>query len=190
MRNSRLAYVLQDWEANASAKGRFVVALFRVAQLAGRAPRPLSLLGKPYLAFYRLFVEWILGIELPWSVRVGPNFQLGHGHGLVVHPNTTIGANCLLRQTTSIGDRGLWEDPDDNAPTIGDNVNIGANVVILGPISVGSNTIIGAGSVVVKDVPDGAIVVGNPARIVRMQREQEAGSKGEPVAARDRELGT
>ncbi len=167
-----IAFVFQDWKANKSAKGRFVLVLFRLAQLLKRLPKPLRVFGLPYAVFYKMFVEWLLCVELPWSVRAGPGLQIGHGYALVVHPNTTIGANCLLRQATSIGDRGLSEDACDNAPRIGDNVNIGANVVILGPITIGDGAVIGAGSVVVKDVPAGAVVAGNPARVVRVGTEE------------------
>ncbi len=170
-----LAYVFQDWKVNGSAKSRFILVLFRSAQLAKRLPRPLGVFGIPYLGFYKVLVEWIFGIELPSSLRVGPNLWLGHGHALVVEPNTTIGANCFLRQSTTIG-RKRWPTAEDNgreAVMIGNNVDIGSNVVILGPIAIGDNVAIGAGSVVVEDVPDGAVVVGNPARIIRIRESRQ-----------------
>jgi putative colanic acid biosynthesis acetyltransferase WcaB len=81
----------------------------------------------------------------------------------VLNPQTVIGANCILRQSTTIGNK----EPDGKAPVIGNQVNIGANVCIIGDISIGDNVIIGAGSVVVKDIPANCVVGGNPAKIIR-----------------------
>lgn len=58
-------------------------------------------------------------------------------------------------------------------PTIGDNVSLGANVVIIGGVHIGNNVTIGAGSVVVKDVPDNAVVVGNPGRVIKYKEPNE-----------------
>ena len=87
------------------------------------------------------------------------------------HPFSTIilakhiGKNCTLRQLTTIGNLGPKHDVLC-APTIGDNVDIGANVTVIGDIKIGNNVIIGAGAVIVKDVPDNCTVVGNPGRII------------------------
>lgn len=75
-----------------------------------------------------------------------------------------IGEKFQFRNGLTIGNKA-----NDNSllPTIGDNVSVGANVVIIGDINIGNNVIIGAGAVVVKDVPDNCIVAGNPAKIIR-----------------------
>ena len=77
-----------------------------------------------------------------------------------------IGKNFSFRQNTTIGNKG--EGLTFDTPEIGDNVVVGANVVIIGNIRIGNNVVIGAGSVVVKDIPDNAVVVGNPARIIKI----------------------
>ena len=88
-----------------------------------------------------------------------------------MHPSSTylnaqyIGRNFTCRQNTTIGNKS--DDKPSERPTIGDNVTLGANVVIIGNVRIGNNVTIGAGSVVVRDVPDNAIVVGNPARIIK-----------------------
>ena len=77
-----------------------------------------------------------------------------------------IGRNFSHRNCTTIGNK--IDGRNDLVPVIGDNVTLGANVVIIGKITIGNNVIVGAGSVVTKDIPDNSIVVGNPARIIGM----------------------
>jgi putative colanic acid biosynthesis acetyltransferase WcaB len=173
--NNFIKYIFQDWEVNktTSAKARLSLLMFRLAQRLGRLPKPLSFISIIYRTIYQLFIEWILGIELPWDIEyVGPNLKLHHGQALVVYRETIIGANCTLRHSTSLGNKKLPDGSYSASPRIGNNVDIGSNVVIIGPITIGDNAVIGAGSVVVKDVLSGAIVAGNPARIIRM-REQK-----------------
>jgi putative colanic acid biosynthesis acetyltransferase WcaB len=159
--------ILQDWEANrGNIKGQLVLALFRLAQWVRALPDPWWMLGLPYLVFYRIAVEWMLGIELRFKTRVGPRLRLFHGHALVVHEATIIGSDCILRQSTTIGNKTLADGTAGGSPVIGDGVDVGSNVVILGAISIGDKSVIGAGSVVVKDVPAGAVVAGNPAQII------------------------
>jgi putative colanic acid biosynthesis acetyltransferase WcaB len=159
--------IFQDWEANlGNPKGQLVLVLFRLAQWARALPEPWWLLCIPYLAFYRINVEWILGIELRFRTRVGPRLRLFHGQGLVVHEKTVIGANCTLRQSTTIGNKTLADGSEGAAPIIGNGVDIGANAVILGGITIGDGAVIGAGAVVLKDVPARAVVAGNPARVI------------------------
>jgi putative colanic acid biosynthesis acetyltransferase WcaB len=160
--------VFCDWQANrGNIKGQLILALFRGAQRVRALPSPCWLFGLPYLAFYRIFVEWVLGVELRYKTSIGPRLRLFHAHALVVHEGTIIGSDCTLRQSTTIGNKTLFDGTPGACPKIGDGVDIGSNAVILGPISIGARAVIGAGSVVVKDVPEGATVAGNPARIIR-----------------------
>lgn len=75
-----------------------------------------------------------------------------------------VGEGCVFRQNTTIGTKATNKPLD--APIIKDGVDFGANVICIGDITIGSHAVIGAGSVVVKDVPDYAIVVGNPAKVI------------------------
>ena len=159
--------IFQDWDANrGNPKGQLVLALFRLAQQVRAWPEPWWLLGAPYLAFYRVGLEWVLGIELRFKTSVGPGLRLFHGQGLVVHEGTVIGADCALRQSTTIGNKTLADGSASACPVLGDGVDVGANAVIIGAIKIGDRAVIGAGAVVVKDVPPGAVVAGNPARVI------------------------
>jgi serine acetyltransferase len=153
----------QDRAANPSnPKAQLVLTLFRIAHALrgdGPKPRPASV---PVGILYRVLVDWVLGIELPWRTTVGPGLTLDHGHALVVHDHTVIGSNVVLRQGVTLG---LRRGPAD-CPLIGDGVDIGAGAIILGDVVIGDGARIAAGAVVINDVPAGATAVGNPARIV------------------------
>lgn len=176
-----MSSIFQDWDANCgNPKGRIILVLFRLANALKRGPRLWLPATVIYGIFYRLFVEWILGVELPWKTRVGSGLRLDHGQGLVVNDHAIIGKNCHLRHATTIGNK---EHPDgtySGSPVIGDSVKIGAHVVILGAVKVGDNAVIGAGSVVTKDVPSGATVVGNPARVLKIR---DAAAQGPDLQA-------
>lgn len=156
--------ILQDWEANAgNAKGRFIMVLFRTCQVIRSWPEPLWLLGSPVLAFYVLLVHWLMGIELDYKSKIGPGLALHHGSGVVVHQTAIIGANCILRHGVTLGER----RSGGGCPVLGDRVETGVHAIILGPVKIGDGAVIGAGSVVLHDVPAGAVVAGNPAKVIR-----------------------
>ena len=158
--------ILQDWQANAgNPKGRLVMACFRLMHLL-RQSLLTFILFLPLFLLYRLLVEWFMGIELPWKTRIGPGFRVDHGQALVINDGTVFGAGCTVRNSTTIGNKRAAGGGYTRAPIFGDRVDIGANAVIIGPVTIGDDVLIGAGAVVVKDVPAGHIAVGNPARIL------------------------
>lgn len=161
--------IFQDWARNAgNPKGRIIMVLFRTAFALRQGPAPLMLLAVPYGIFYRVFVEWFLGVELPWKTRIGPGLRIEHGQTLVVNDQTIFGSHCMVRHSTTIGNKQLRSGAYSGSPVIGDHVDIGANAVILGEIRIGDHAVIGAGSVVLKDVPPSTVVAGNPARVLRV----------------------
>ncbi len=154
--------ILQDWEANrGNWKSQGALLLYRAAQALSQEPVPLRWLGLPVTALYVVLVEWGMGIELNLKSRLGPGLRLYHGMGLVVHEKSVVGKNCTLRHCTTLGEK------SGAAPVLGDNVDVGCNVVILGGVKVGEGAVIGAGSVVLRDVAPGDVVAGNPARSVK-----------------------
>lgn len=123
----------------------------------------LKLIGFPIRFLYKLIIQWIMGVDLPDSTKIGKNFVIYHGQGLVVNNQTIIGDNVILRHNTTIGNA----KANGGCPIIANNVEVGANVVIIGEITIGANSVIAAGSVVLKNVPEKVIVAGNPAKIIK-----------------------
>lgn len=164
--------IFQDVRANrGNPKGMVVMVLFRIAHLL-RGNVLSFILFLPYFLFYRVFVEWVLCIELPWKTRIGPGFRIDHGQALIVNDNTVFGAGCTVRNSTTIGNKRLKDGTYCASPRFGDRVDIGANAVIIGPLVIGDDVAIGAGAVVLRDVPSGHIAVGNPARVLPKREPQ------------------
>ncbi|MEY8211973.1 MAG: DapH/DapD/GlmU-related protein [Colwellia sp.] len=107
-------------------------------------------------------IEVVIGISLPKTVVVGGGVKIHHFGNIFIHKNVRIGENCTLRQGVTLGNR----YNDDKAPIICDGVELGAYAQVLGGITLGENCKVGAMSVVLKDVPAGKTVCGNPAKIV------------------------
>jgi len=168
------AYLFQDWQSNRqNFKGQYVLFLFRLAQLINRS-MILKVIFYLYLLLYRYWVDWVWNIELPRKLTVGKGLSLYHGHALVINHGVIIGEYCVLRNSTTIGHKKLADGSFTACPRIGNNVDIGANVCIIGDITIGDNVIIGAGAVVTKNIPSDCVVVGNPARILEKKEEQSA----------------
>jgi serine O-acetyltransferase len=106
------------------------------------------------------------GIEIHPGAKIGRGFFIDHGTGVVIGETAEIGDNCVFFHGVTLG--GTGHHRDKRHPTIGNNVLIGANATLLGPIKVGDNTKIGATTVIInRDVPPNCTVVGAPGRIVK-----------------------
>ena len=105
------------------------------------------------------------GIEIHPGAVIGEGLFIDHGNGVVIGETTVIGDNVTLYQGVTLG--GTGKDVGKRHPTIEDDVVIGSGAKVLGPFTVGKGSKVGAGSIVLKEVPPNCTVVGNPGRIVR-----------------------
>ncbi len=105
------------------------------------------------------------GIEIHPGARIGEGFFIDHGSGVIIGETTIIGNNVTLYQGVTLG--GTGKEQGKRHPTIEDNVMISAGAKVLGSFTIGANSKIGAGSVVLKPVPPNCTVVGVPGRIVK-----------------------
>lgn len=107
----------------------------------------------------------VTGADIPLNTRIGGGLLLTHPNGIVIHPASIIGVNCLIFQQATIGNGGK----KPGSPIIGGHVDIGAGAKILGGVRIGNCVRIGANAVVLDDVPDHCTAVGIPARIIPKQ---------------------
>ncbi|MDH3513897.1 MAG: serine O-acetyltransferase [Gammaproteobacteria bacterium] len=108
--------------------------------------------------------RWLTGIEIHPGARIGKRFFIDHGMGVVIGETAEIGDDVTLYHGVTLG--GTTWRKEKRHPTLGNNVVVGAGAKILGPITVGDNARVGSNSVVVKDVPAGATVVGIPGHVI------------------------
>ena len=106
------------------------------------------------------------GIEIHPGAKIGSGVFIDHGEGVVIGETAVVGNNVVIYQGVTLG--GTGKDKGKRHPTIEDNVMISAGAKILGPFTVGRNAKIGAGSIVLKEVPPNATVVGVPGKVVKL----------------------
>lgn len=113
--------------------------------------------------------RFFTGIEIHPGAKIGKGLVIDHGMGVVIGETAEIGNDVLLYHGVTLG--GTGKDKGKRHPTVGNNVVIGAGAKVLGPIYIGDNSKIGANSVVLKNVPEGATAVGIPAKnIVKIKK--------------------
>ncbi len=117
--------------------------------------------------FYRFFLLRMTvkyGISIPSDSQIGPGLYICHFGGIFINSNSVIGSNCNINQGVTIGqtNRGARQ----GTPTIGNQCWLGAHCVVVGKITIGNNVLIAPGATVNFDVPDNAVVAGNPGKIV------------------------
>lgn len=114
--------------------------------------------------------KFFTGVEIHPAAKIGRRLVIDHGTGIVIGATTEIGDDCLLYQGVTLG--GTGKDVGKRHPTLGNNVMVGSGAKVLGPFKVGDNARIAANSVVLREVPPNATVVGVPGRIVRLSGEK------------------
>lgn len=144
------------------------------ALLSHRFCHWLHRLGIPLLPrLLSQFTRFLTGVEIHPAATIGRGFFIDHGMGVVIGETTEIGDNVTVFQGVTLG--GTGKERGKRHPTIGNNVVVGCGAKILGAIRIGHNCKVGAGSVVLKDVPDNCTVVGVPAVIVRRDGQRRSG---------------
>ena len=128
---------------------------------------------KLYLKGHYFLARWIsqraarkTGIEIHPGATIGKGLFIDHGSGVIIGETTIIGDNVTLYQGVTLGGNG--KETGKRHPTLEDNVMVSAGAKIIGSFTIGANSKIGAGSVVIEEVPPNCTVVGVPGRIVRM----------------------
>ena len=138
------------------------------ALLAYRCAHKLTKWHIPFIPrLISQLARFLTGIEIHPRAKIGKNFFIDHGMGVVIGETAVIGDDVLIYQGVTLG--GTGKDTGKRHPTVGNSVTIGAGAKVLGNITIGDFTNIGAGSVVVDDVPEHSTVVGIPGRIVRQR---------------------
>jgi serine O-acetyltransferase len=154
----------------ATYAGVWAILLHRIAHLLFAAgipviPRLLSQVAR-----------LLTGIEIHSGARIGRGFFIDHGNGVVIGETAEIGNDVLLYHQVTLGSAGGME-AGKRHPTVGSHVTIGAGAKILGPVTIGQRSVIGAGSIVTKSIPPFSVAVGNPARVIRTRECQQANEK-------------
>lgn len=149
------------------------VASFRLAQWLARRG-------------YKRGAKWVLwraraatGAEVHLKARVGPRLRLGHPNGVVIGAGVLIGPDVTILQQVTIGGPGreITTGEAPRYPIVGKGTNIYAGAKIVGPRRIGARASIGANAVVVGDVPDGALAVGVPARVIPAAARRQSRSR-------------
>ncbi len=126
----------------------------------------LYCLGVPFLPrFMASLNRFLTGIEIHPGATIGKGVFIDHGTGVVIGETAIIGDGVVIYQGVTLG--GTGKETGKRHPTLGNNVLVGAGAKILGNIQIGDRTSIGAGSVVLRDIPSDCTVVGIPGRVIR-----------------------
>lgn len=124
--------------------------------------KPLGMLG----TLLGIAAEVATNITLPPTAGIGPGLYIAHTGYVVLSSGVVIGANCTLTQGVTIGHGGGGAARKGGSPVLGDRVYVGPGAIVIGPITIGDDALIGAGAVVTRAVPPRGVVAGNPARLL------------------------
>ena len=131
-----------------------------------RAAHALHKRGKHFAArFVSQGARFLTGIEIHPGATIGKGLFIDHGSGVVIGETAIVGDNCTIYQGVTLG--GTGKETGKRHPTLGNNVMVGSGAKLLGNFTVGDNSKIAAGAVVLGDVPENSTAVGIPAKVVR-----------------------
>lgn len=161
------------WKSILLEPGLWALLEYRLeaAFLETHGPWLLRIPGRVLFVVWSRLVQTVTGICLPGTAKIGPGLRIPHGGTIVLHARTAIGRDCCLTHGVTIGISGSGERR--GVPSLGDRVYVGANASIVGPIRVGDDVVVGANSLVNRDVPDHCTVLGVPASVVSQNGSEE-----------------
>lgn len=153
-----------DWSREARSAfwqpSRALLSSIRSYQRLSGSKSVLHIAGKKLAVLRHRFWTVVTGADIPINTRIGGGLLLPHPNGIVIHPDTVIGPNCLIFQQVTLGSRGTG-----GVPVIGGHVDIGAGAKVLGNVRIGNHAVVGANAVVLCDVPDNHAATGMPATV-------------------------
>jgi serine O-acetyltransferase len=152
--------------------GIHAVWLYRIAHWLWTGEHRLAARALSELA------RFLTGVEIHPAAEIGKRLFVDHGNGVVVGETADIGDDVLMYHGVTLGGKSMREEK--RHPTVEDCVTLGANATLLGDITIGEGTTVGAGAVVSEDVPPDVTVAGNPAEIVERATETETTAEPEP----------
>jgi serine O-acetyltransferase len=162
---SILEIIAEDRRRNGTLRPGFhALLMYRLGRWAAECPRSRWLVVRS-AATMRFFVRNVYGIEIYWHSEIGRRLYIAHQGTIAIHPFSKIGDDCVIRQGSTIGASEEVE-ADEEAPILGNNVQVGAGAMVLGKIKIGNNVRIGPNAVVTTDVPDNSTVMAPPSRII------------------------
>jgi serine O-acetyltransferase len=129
-------------------------------------PTPLSYFIRAIAVYRHRFWSIVTSSEIPINTRIGGGLMLPHPQGVVIHPTSVIGPNCIIFQQVTLA------GSDRGGPILEGHVDIGAGAKVLGHVRLGAHSQVGANAVVLKDVPARATAVGIPARVLERSRNR------------------
>ena len=142
---------------------------FRRWALLRPTPWPVRKFVGLVVAFVQLGIEMMTNITLPSTAAIGPGLYIAHAGSIVVGSKSVIGEFCTLTQGVTIGHAGGGGKSEAEFPRLGNRVYVGPGAILIGPIEIGDDALIGAGAVVTRSVPPRGVVAGNPARLLSLR---------------------
>lgn len=164
-----LELIKKELILNPSLTSKFFIVNFRLASLFYTSGRIKKIFIINVIILKLL--KFICGLDISPKTKIGAGFILYHPQNIVINADSILGDNVMLKHNVTIGNKvdhvtGLYV-----SPVIGNNVELSPGVVVLGNVSIGDNSIIGAGAIVVKSIPKNSIAVGNPEKVIKQVEE-------------------
>ncbi|WP_226066827.1 serine acetyltransferase [Dickeya zeae] len=155
-----ISHVWREVNTAGSFKSKLVILLFRLSTVWQSSNLLLKIVSLPFVILNKVINEWVFCVEIPHRTQIGFGLKIYHPHCIVLNADVVIGDNCTLRQGVTIGSVVNRDGQVTKSPVLGNQVELGANAILLGDITVGDNVKVGAGTVVTKSLAENKVVVG------------------------------